>query len=45
MIDQLKQQAEGGSFQPSRYFSGETASPFFGVSHALSNKIDTQGRV
>ena len=29
----------GGSFQPSRYFSGETASPFFGVSHALSNKL------
>jgi hypothetical protein len=31
--------AEGGSFQPSRYFSGETASPFFGVSHALNNKL------
>jgi hypothetical protein len=30
---------EGGSFQPSRYFSGETASPFFGVSHALNNKL------
>ena len=29
----------GGSFQPSRYFSGKTASPFFGVSHALSNKL------
>ncbi len=29
----------GGSFQPSRYFSGETASPFFGVSHALNNKL------
>jgi len=29
----------GGSFQPSRYFSGETASPFFGVSHVLSNKL------
>ena len=29
----------GGSFQPSRYFSGETASPFFGVSHALNNKF------
>ena len=29
----------GGSFQPSRYFSGETASPFFGVSHALRNKL------
>jgi hypothetical protein len=29
----------GGSFQPSRYFSGEKASPFFGVSHALNNKL------
>ena len=29
----------GGSFQPSRYFSGETASPFFGVSHVLNNKL------
>ena len=29
----------GGSFQPSRYFSGETASPFFGVTHALNNKL------
>ena len=31
--------AQGGSFQPSRYFSGETASPFFGVSHAIRNKL------
>ncbi|MAJ66088.1 MAG: hypothetical protein CBD66_000010 [Flavobacteriaceae bacterium TMED206] len=31
--------AQGGSFQPSRYFSGATASPFFGVSHALNNKL------
>ena len=30
---------KGGSFQPSRYFSGETASPFFGVSHALNRKL------
>jgi hypothetical protein len=29
----------GGSFQPSRYFAGETASPFFGVSHALNKKL------
>ena len=29
----------GGSFQPSRYFSGKTTSPFFGVSHALNNKL------
>ena len=32
-------EGEGGSFQPSRYFSGETASPFFGVSHAVNNKL------
>jgi len=31
--------AKGGSFQPSRYFSGKTASPFFGVSHAFNNKL------
>ena len=31
--------AKGGSFQPSRYFSGDTASPFFGASHALNNKL------
>ncbi len=29
----------GGQFQPSRYFSGETTSPFFGISHVLSNKL------
>ena len=29
----------GGQFQPSRYFSGEKASPFFGVSYALNSKI------
>ena len=29
----------GGSFQPSRYFSGDTVSPFFGVSHTLNNKL------
>tara|TARA_B100001093_G_scaffold520424_1_gene615724 strand:- start:218 stop:2173 length:1956 start_codon:yes stop_codon:yes gene_type:complete len=28
----------GGQFQPSRYFSGEEASPFFGISYALNNK-------
>ena len=32
-------EGEGGSFQPSRYFSGETASPFFGVSHAVRDKL------
>jgi hypothetical protein len=32
-------EAKGGSFQPSRYFSGEKASPFFGVSHALNSKL------
>ena len=29
----------GGDFQLSRYFSGETASPFFGVSHALHKRL------
>ena len=29
----------GGQFQPSRYFSGETTSPFFGISHVLSDKL------
>ena len=29
----------GGQFQPSRYFSGETTSPFFGISYALNSKI------
>ena len=28
----------GGQFQPSRYFSGKGASPFFGLSHALNEK-------
>ena len=32
-------QDKGGSFQPSRYFSGETVSPFFGVSHVLRDKL------
>ena len=30
---------EGGQFQPSRYFSGEKVSPFFGISLALNEKI------
>tara|TARA_Y100000739_G_C20604436_1_gene464790 strand:- start:262 stop:2220 length:1959 start_codon:yes stop_codon:yes gene_type:complete len=29
----------GGQIQPSRYFSGETASPFFGLSYAINEKI------
>ena len=28
----------GGQFQPSRYFSGETVSPFFGVTHVLNDR-------
>ena len=27
-----------GQFQPSRYFSGETVSPFFGISYAINEK-------
>ncbi|MDA7695803.1 YjbH domain-containing protein [Gammaproteobacteria bacterium] len=30
---------EGGQFEPSRYFSGLTASPFFGFSYALNNNF------
>ena len=30
---------QGGQFQPSRYFSGETASPFFGINHVISEKF------
>ena len=30
---------EGGQFQASRYFSGQDASPFFGISYALNKKI------
>ena len=29
---------QGGQFQPSRYFSGETVSPFFGLVHAINEK-------
>ena len=29
---------EGGQFQPSRYFSGETVSPFFGITHVYNNR-------
>ncbi len=30
---------KGGQFQPSRYFSGEKASPFFGISYAINDKV------
>ena len=30
---------KGGQFQPSRYFSSKTASPFFGLSQALNKKL------
>ncbi len=29
---------QGGQFKSSRYFSGETVSPFFGVTHAINEK-------
>ena len=29
---------KGGQFQPSKYFSGQTMSPFFGASYSLNNK-------
>lgn len=31
-------EGEGGQFQPSRYFSGERSSPFFGITHAINEK-------
>ncbi len=31
-------QGQGGQFQSSRYFSGETISPFFGLSHAINER-------
>ena len=34
----VRTEAQGGQFQPSRYFSGQTASPFFGASYALNKK-------
>ena len=32
-------EGNGGNFQPERYFSGKTVSPFFGLSHALNDKV------
>ena len=31
-------EGQGGQFQPSRYFSGQSASPFFGASYAFNDK-------
>ena len=31
-------EGKGGQFQPSRYFSGNTVSPFFGITHAINEK-------
>ncbi|MDB2451296.1 YjbH domain-containing protein [Gammaproteobacteria bacterium] len=30
---------KGGQFQPGRYFSGQEASPFFGIAYSLNEKI------
>jgi len=30
---------KGGQFQPSRYFSGKTVSPFFGLSHVINENL------
>jgi len=30
---------KGGQFQPGRYFSGKTASPFFGLSHSVNSNL------
>jgi len=32
-------QGEGGQFDSKRYFSGATASPFFGISHVINKKL------
>ena len=31
-------EGQGGQFQPSRYFSGQTASPFYGASYAFNDR-------
>jgi len=33
-----KYEDRGGQFQPSRYFSGETMSPFFGLTHVINER-------
>ena len=33
-----KTEGQGGQFQPSRYFSGETTSPFFGLTHVINDR-------
>ena len=30
---------QGGQFQPSRYFSDKTVSPFYGISHAINERL------
>ena len=30
---------KGGQFQPSRYFSGKTVAPFFGLSHSINRNL------
>ena len=35
----LSFEGEGGSFNPDQYFSGKKASPFFGISHRISNDL------
>ncbi len=30
---------QGGQFQPSRYFSGQTTSPFFGITHVANENL------
>lgn len=34
-----KTESSGGQFQPSRYFSGSKASPFYGLSYVLNDKF------
>ena len=34
-----KTEGEGGQFQPSRYFSDKTISPFYGISYMYNEKL------
>ena len=37
--DLLATEDKGGQFQPGRYFSGKTSSPFFGISHSFNSNL------
>ena len=39
----IKTEGKGGQFQPSRYFSGNDASPFLGLSYVFNDKVIFKG--